>query len=76
MGCDSERLFTYDFQHRRIHDEVEQAEMGAADYDALQNKPTLEGKPLEGDMTLEDLGITAVVEPMDIEDIKNLFHKE
>lgn len=43
---------------------------GADDYDALRNKPSIEGVTLQGDRTFEQLGL----EPMTPQDIDKIIY--
>lgn len=45
----------------------------ATDYETLDNKPTINNVPLEGDMTLEDIGILELTPEMVSEIFLEIF---
>ena len=51
----------------KIEDLIEGGSGGTSDYNDLENKPSIAGNTLEGDLSLEDLGVQSALSEDDIE---------
>lgn len=69
-------VMTWERIEKWVKKELKRKVEAVTDYNKLTNKPTIEGVTVEGDLTMDDFGITSVVEPMPSSRIKDMFDNQ